>query len=232
MLKLEGKEKNLLGLLSAIPPDFELAEQMLQKEEYSTEEITKVALNYVEQCFWEKDDFFQTRNTPVTLGIVPNLHSTYIVDVIKLLLEYGLNPNAIYNEDNIMYKLHFIDNEFLAADTLALLLEHGGKTDLNIPDEVSFFDSIDFDVFFDAIEQYNRLRYASMVHYWMVMIGYGARCGEDKMQVFKEYNSDEYFNFDKLKNHRNYFFGITYLENDFAISIFDKDTLWEVARIK
>ena len=48
-------------------------------------------------------------------------------------------------------------------------------------------------------------------------------CGDGKMQFFKEYNSDEYFAFQKLKNHRNCFFGITNAENDFAVIIFDKE---------
>ena len=48
-------------------------------------------------------------------------------------------------------------------------------------------------------------------------------CGDGKMQFFKEYNSDEYFAFQKLKNRRNCFFGITNAENDFAVSIFDKE---------
>lgn len=48
-------------------------------------------------------------------------------------------------------------------------------------------------------------------------------CGDGKMQFFKEYNSDEYFAFQKRKNHRNCFFGITNAENDFAVSIFDKE---------
>ena len=48
-------------------------------------------------------------------------------------------------------------------------------------------------------------------------------CGDGKMQVFKEYNSDEYFAFQKRKNHRNWFCGITNAENDFAVSIFDKE---------
>jgi len=50
--------------------------------------------------------------------------------------------------------------------------------------------------------------------------------------VYLEYNSSKTFDWDNLKNHRNYYYGITHLENDFAISIYDKDTLWEVARIK
>lgn len=40
------------------------------------------------------------------------------------------------------------------------------------------------------------------------------------------------FSLHKLRNHRNYGFCVIHLENDFAISIYDKATLWEVARIQ
>lgn len=230
-IKLSEKEQKLLSMLTMIPPNFEAAAQLLAAEKFTTDEVTRVAIEYSDECFCEVDDFESENNISRSKGVVPNLHSTYIVDVIRFLLQYGLDPNGIHEDCNIMDSLHYVDNEFLAADALALLLEHGGNHDLVVDGE-ELFSSTDFDVFFDAIEQYGRQKYASFVHYWMVMIGYGARCSEDKMQVFKEYDSSECFRFDKLKNHRNYYFGITHLENDFAISIYDKDTLWEVARIK
>lgn len=93
------------------------------------------------------------------------------------------------------------------------------------------FDHVDFDAFFDAVEQTQREVYAAHIHYWMVRLGYGAKSGRENIQVFHEFDSSEYFNIDKLKNHRNYYFGLTHIENTFAISIYDKNTLWEVARI-
>ena len=66
----------------------------------------------------------------------------------------------------------------------------------------------------------------------MVLIGYGARFGEDKIQVFREYDSSDAFDLSKLKKHRDFYFGITRFGDDLTISIYDKKTLWEVARIK
>ena len=232
-IKMNEREQKLLDLLTAIPPDMVGAAYMLQTEHLDCDEVTKVAIGYAYECFCEAGDFAYEHRIPHPAAIVPNLHSTYILDIIKLLLRYGLDPNGVHEDDNIMNSLRFVDNELIAADTLVLLLGHGGKTDLIIPGEGdTLFNAADFAVFYDAVEQYDRQRYASLVHCWMVMIGYGARCGEDKMQAFRECNSTEPFDWDKLKKHRNYYFGITHLENDFAISIYDKDTLWEVARIK
>ena len=152
--------------------------------------------------------------------------------MIKLLLKYGLDPNLVVGEDNIMDCLKYVDNEFLAADTLALLLEHGGNPDIIIPYErESLFDLIAGDVFFDAIEQYDRYRFASLVHYLMVLIGYGASYREGQIQVFKEYDSPELFDLQKLRAHRNYYFGLIHLENHKALVVYDKETLWEVARM-
>ena len=230
-IDLSEREQKLFNHLMAIPPDLDRAESDLQAEKLSCDEVTRVGIAYVQDCYFEVVDYAQEHGIPQPTEVLPNLHSSYIPDIIKFLLLHGLYPNGVYEDDNIMDSLRFIDNELLAADALALLLEHGGETDLMIPGE-KLFEATDFEVFFAAVEMGNRQLFASIVHCWMVLIGYGARCDEDKMQAFREYNSSETFDWDKLKNHRNYYFGITHLENDFAISIYDKDTLWEVARIK
>lgn len=69
---------------------------------------------------------------------VPNavpgrLHRDYLYQVIELLLEQGLNPNATVNdEENAMFGLEFTDGPDVAAKTMRLLLEHGGDPNLRI----------------------------------------------------------------------------------------------------
>lgn len=232
-LNPSNREQKLLDCLTVIPPNFAAAESRIRADKLNQDEINRVALVYVHACFFEVVDYAQAHGIPQPTEIIPNLHSSYILDVIKFLLRFGLDANAICEDYNIMDSLRYIDNELLAADALALLLEYGGKTDLMIPSEgESFFDATDFEVFFAASEMGNRQLFASIVHCWMVMLGYGASYPADVVQLFKEYDSSEIFDLRKLKNHRNYYFGVTHLDNDFAISIYDKNTLWEVARIK
>lgn len=230
-MKLTDKENALLTPLLELPPDWGAAENLLQSEHFTSDEITRVAIEYADACDWDATNYASEHNIPHTYEFIPNLHSSYLCGVISLLLPYGLNPNAIYEGEHLMKKVAYVNNELVGADALALLLENGGDYMLCTDDE-PFFKEIDFHVFFASVEQYHRPTYASLVHLWMVMIGYGARCGEDKMQVFKEFDKTEYFSFDKLRNHRDYYFGLSHLEGDYAISIYDKDTLWEVARIK
>lgn len=118
-----------------------------------------------------------------------------------------------------------MDNGYLAADALVLLFEHGGNPNL-VCDKRSIFENVDFDVFFDAGEQQDRPRYSSLVHCWMVCLAFGGTLGSGKapVEVFHGFDLKE------LKNHRNFYFGITKGETWPDIHIFDKRDLWEVAR--
>jgi len=171
-VELSEKETRLYNLLTNIPPAFEEAENLLMKEKYRPSEVTRVAIEYADNCMCEAGDYTYYNNLPDSREIVQGLHSTYIYDVVKLLLKHGLEINEIYDDTNIMYELMWIDNEFLAADTMSLLLENGGDIDVWCDGE-TLFEFVDFDVFFDAVEQEWRQRYASWVHCWMVMMGYG-----------------------------------------------------------
>lgn len=85
-------------------------------------------------------------------GVIPVLHSTYVYDVVRFLLPFGLLPNGIYldgsDEYSILDSLKYIDNEYVAADTMALLMEHGGKIEGKLP-SVQVFRKYDSDPLFD-----------------------------------------------------------------------------------
>ena len=193
--------------------------------------MSLTATRFCEECFDERlEEDYETHRfmEPV---VIPDLHSTFLVDVVRLLLEYGLNPNAVYDDTNIMSLLMYIDNESLAAGTLALLLEHGGNTDL-VVDGVGLFSDIDFMVMFDSVEQYDRRTYDALVHCWLVYIGYGAKlqdgiepvdivgyCGMNREYELKDFELSD------LKEHRNYTFGLSSVPNrgdNWSLQIFDR----------
>lgn len=95
------------------------------------------------------------------------------------------------------------------------------------------FDQICFDVDFDAVEQRDRRRYDSLVHCWMVLLAYGGKTKDEggTIDVFTEYSDNIKVKFDlkKLKEHRNYYVGVTHGKY-LTVNIFDKRTYWEVAR--
>ena len=130
-LQLNEKSQQLFELLMQIPPDFSAAESLLKQDTFFSEEVTKVAINYAEECVMDIADTFRTsRDDRVSFsgvmppaGVIPEVHSTYVYEVIQFLLPFGLQPNGIYSdgsdEYNLLDSLKYIDNEYLAADTMA-----------------------------------------------------------------------------------------------------------------
>jgi len=84
----------------------------------------------------------------------------------------------------------------------------------------------------NALEQELRWRYDSWKHVWMVLLAYGGAPQGKKspLEVFREYYSNELFEIKKLKNHRDYYYGISMENHEPVIHIFDKKTLCEVAK--
>ena len=228
------KEQRLLDLLRKIPPDLTAAEQLLQEVPFRAEEVTKTALAYADDCFLDSHDWAQEHGDPPIGCEIPGLGSSGICDVLRLLLRFGLDPNRIMDGDNIMAQLFFVDNGYLAADALALLLGHGGDPDLFLPEEgETLFSRFDFDVLFGAVEQECRWRYVSTVHCWMVLLGCSAQLEKrGGIRLFREYDFRERFDLKRLRNHRAYDFSLIHGEEGFAVSIYDKATLWEVAHIR
>lgn len=225
-ITLNEKELRLKELLMALPPDFSSIENLLSKETYTVENVSKVGTDFAWECVEECWEYFMEDDIIRSEEVVPDLHSTYICEVLTLLLRYGLDPNAIFEKENIMYHLQFLDNGYQAADALALLFEHGGNPNL-FCESGNLFDDVDFSVTFDAVEQQDRQRYSSLVHCWMVCFAFGGRLknGNAPIKVFRNFDVKE------LKNHRRFYFGITKGESWPDIHIFDKRNMWEVVKI-
>lgn len=242
-LKLTGKAQRLLELLMEIPPKFEDARSYLEVNQLSPDEVTRVANIYADKCFLDFDDYlFETypdcdlSEMEIPTGTVPELHSAYIYDVVKLLLQFGLNPNAVYATQhgnyNIMNLILYIDHGYLAADTMVLLLESGGDPNLVVELETIYECVLD-DVRFGAIEQEIRWRYDSWIHLWMVLLAFGGkvRGRSAAIKIFREYDSKNLFDIKKLKNHRDYCFGLSIENYECVIHLYNKNTFWEVARM-
>lgn len=96
-LPLNEKSEQLLNVLLNIPPDLSAAEKLLQQERFSSDELTKVAMRYADECFLDIADIFRTNpDDRISFagfipppGVVPGLHSTHLYDVVKLLLNHG-----------------------------------------------------------------------------------------------------------------------------------------------
>lgn len=229
----QSADLKLYGLMDMLPPDLNAIRSFLEESDLSSDTITITAIRFTyDKCQFEYSEEKQQEK----------LHSIYLKDMIEVLLEYGLNPNGVYYCGNIMDSLFLVDTGYVAADTMALLLEHGGDLYLNCDDEI-LFDEIEFAVIFDAHNQEDRSRYDQLIHEWLVMIGYGAQSlsadgiRKDMVQFFEPpYYDDPHENFtiENFKNHRNFYWALTHVPGNgesWSLHIIDKDTGWEVLRL-
>ena len=245
MIDLSPNGKQLFDLIMMIPPALDSARSFLQEGKCTPDDVNSAALQFAEEC-WEEgiyswDSIPEWENT---FGVyfwvepkkIPDLHSSHLYEVIALLLEFGLDPNVEIDEINLLDELPHIVNEYISADTLALLFEHGANPSLTLRNGESIFLDLDFDVIFDAHEQRDRSRYDALVHSWLVFLGYGARLkdGSLPLDLMDPKITNHYFDISDFKEHRNYFFGLSYVESRgecWSLHIFDRRTMWEVARL-
>ncbi len=217
--------------------DFNAKELIAQLKSgaYSTEDVNMASVRYVKEChdMWYYHDWFNydILDGKYALGEnIPGLESSHLLETVKILLEFGLDPNyslegTLYS--NIMREMGFVVNGYQTADAVALLLEHGGNPNLVIGDE-RLIEDLDFDVtWFLGGDVDSRYVADAFIHYWMIFVGHGAKW-EDSSEVVETFDG---FKVTDFKEHRNYYCGIVHGNGCPSwVSFFDKRTNREVAR--
>lgn len=167
----------LLNMFMELPPNFVCIEQLLKDEQLSSACISETFCSFAEKCFNEYNYFIDEHSRE---PLDDEIHSTYIFPLCELLLNYGLDPNYVfgekYSESNIMYEIYWIDKPYVAADTLRLLLEHGGDPYLEI-EYKSIWLMSDHDLCFDITEGYAfedcyKMKFDCRFHFWLVLYGF------------------------------------------------------------
>lgn len=233
-MELNEKQIMLLKKLNELPPNLEEISGLISEGDYSKDDISLVGAAFIDSVQSEDNG-----RMPLSQYFPVEPHAPYLYDILQLLVEKGLDPNAVYDGMSIMGYLFYISTPYVAADCLALLLKNGGNLDLEV-DGWRLFDDLDFDVAFDAFNQEARVCYDSLVHCWFVMLGFGGKLGDGSIpvDVFDIYDEDYInkrpFDLALLKNHQNYTFGISNVlgrGKNWSLHIFDKHTFYEVARL-
>ena len=237
LTELSPEAEHIFDLMLRIPPDLRRVYTVLQVGGFSVDEINRLAIDFAYTCWGNEPtparsvgDFYWDEPQ-----LRPELHSAYLYRVVELLLDHGLEPNAAAGGEPLLGWLPYIENEYVGADTLALLFEHGADPDLKDGDGESLFLDLDFDISFAAQNQRDRRAFDAWVHSWLVYIGYGAKLedGSLPVEVF-EPGDDTDFDISCLRQHRNYTFGLSHIHSRgecWILHIFDKRTMWEVARM-
>ena len=237
LVELTPEAEPLFDLMLQIPPDLPRLREALRKGCFSGDDINRMAIDFVYECSGDEPpekqevgDYFWGEQR-----LRPEQSSAYLYPIMELLLDHGLDPNAVADGEPLLRWLPYIENEYVGADTLALLFEHGADPDLKDGDGESLFLDLDFDVIFGANNKRDRRAFDAWVHSWLVYIGYGAKLedGSLPVEVF-EPGDDIEFDINYLRQHRNYTFGLSHIHSKgecWTLHIFDKRTMWEAARL-
>ena len=218
-------EERLYEACTQIPVQFSLVRELLEAGHFTPESLTSVMLRFLDDCGYDTTREFVSMND--RMPEMHELHCGYLFDLMKLFLEYGLDPNLILDGKTVLEYTFYADCKYVAADTMRLLLENGGDSSIAIDDE-SIFDVIDFIVTYPVCED-PRI-YDLCVHAWFVLIGYGGRPsnGVDPVQMKEGYSLE------LLRNHEQYGFRIEntkLVSEGYIMHIFDKETNEEIATL-
>ena len=152
-------------LICEIPPKWDEIRAILEESTPSKADLADIAGCIANECFCEYCDAPRSAS-----GEVVAIHSDYLIDALRLLLAHGLDPNAVFDDDNIMWKMQWVDAPNVGADALRLLLEHGGDPNAVLPSEgESLFSYLNFSVSEDDHDK----EYLHKVQCWLVLMAYG-----------------------------------------------------------
>ena len=200
-MKVTAQVRKLYSVLSCIPPDFEMAETLIAMHQPSEEEMMWLAVELAENTFGEYGDALVGGNLS---AVQVRLHRDYLYDTVHFLLEHGMNPNTIVDQDttetaNIMADLRFTEGPDMAARTMRLLLEHGGDPNLE-GCTLTPMIWMEMELHIDPI--YERLYCDNLVQCLLVMQAYGGRFDDGTVpfvmrdglgsEIFKEFEKFDY----------------------------------------
>ena len=226
----ENTFQKLTSLFAQIPPDRQAITHIFRRHSFTQEQLSQLAVDLAEDCFREHYDALDVKVQEVT---PEHMHSNHLIESLKQLLQFGLDPNLSVGEyeDNVMWDLQYVDAPNVGASAMRLLLENGADPNLILPSEgESVFDDLAFKVSYDCYSH----EYFFMVQCWLVLMAFGG-CWRDgsipltmlnghQVGIFKEF---EYYDYkiEMLPQEPGYY-------GCWIMHIFDTRTGEEVARYK
>jgi len=237
---MNNNSEVLFEVMWKMPPNYDEIKAAIDNN-MSPEETTNTTLHFIDNVREEEwqDDILN--EFPMSeFAFVESIHSSYLPELMRFLIENGLDLDLPGSSERGLRHLLYLENGYVAADTFRVLFENG--FDINAEDDgETLFESIDFDIIFGRVEQFNRRRYDVWFHTWLVFVGYGAEPENGTSPVdivYEEGENEEFglkeFEIGDLREHRNYDFAISYIVNkgeNKTIIIYDKRTRYEVARL-
>ena len=238
--KLQGSAKELYNRLFTGEFDKAALRKELEAGMYDAETVNVAAFGYVADCACQLQEAGYDKHRPAPGETISWIESGHMAEALALLLDYGLDPNRIFREEqddgwieeyNIMKELELIDNGYQGADSLYLLLSHGGDPNLEV-NGGQLLSETHYEFWTDNT---NRRIWCdefceNKIHSYMVLVGFGAGQGQGNQPLVPV----DGFDVSKLREHRNYYAGVIYSDkcnHMMELVFFDRYTNWEVARL-
>lgn len=200
--------KEIIEMFLQKPPEYSLIGGRLNSCNLSKAELTEIAgaiLDYSESDEYESICTGIINETDDN-SIIGNLYSNYIYYSIKLLFDYGLDPNSCQTAESgslaLLFMATCIADPYEGPKTVKLFLQNGADPNISCTvdsQDVTVFEGIDFEIYFHEL---SNLRYYSMFQIWLLMIAYGGkRKGEipvkfidrtNDVSVFKDFERFTY----------------------------------------
>ena len=115
--------KQIKEVFEKEPSNLDEIKKLLSLRHFTKNELAELAISFTDDCFGEYYDALDPEIESVT---IENMHSNHVFNAIKMLLEFGLDPNTILDNDNVLWNAMWIDAPNVAASLMRLLLENGG----------------------------------------------------------------------------------------------------------
>lgn len=154
-------------MFAQVPPDWGKIDALLSETRFSDEELAAIAIDLTDDCFCEYRDAMNEDLPDIT---PETMHSNYLMQSLRTLLAHGLNPNTIYNDENVLWNIQYVDAPGVAGSAMRLLLENGGNPNLYFPaDGETLYNYISGKISFDEIDD----EYFNIFQCWIVLLAYG-----------------------------------------------------------
>lgn len=227
---IADRKKHLFNLCADINIDIDKIESYISGAQLSSDDITRTALKLLEKYEYEIDTFTcENGRKPSTDELVT---SNWLA-LFELFIKYGLDPNAVYRDDdgfyrNLLYNLQFLDNTDIMYKLYRLLFKNGADPNVRIDDE-SFFEKIDDHVVINAtlfeIEGEDRAIYEKEFRLWLLMMAYGGRLQDCRKIV----DIKDGYDIDMFANCESFSYRQEIVKGDWFLHIYITKTGEEVA---
>jgi len=192
-----GDIEKVKKMLSLIPPDLDGARKELSEAGFSKEELAEIAIDAAYSCFDEYHDALNLEKTGIT---VDAMNSGYLIETLQILLDHGLDPNTVVDDENVMWLLQYADAPNIGPAALRLLLENGGDPNHVFPADAveTLFEYVTYKVSYDEYTH----EFFHTVQFWLVLLAYGGHWRNGSIpitmlngytvEIFKDFESFDY----------------------------------------